>query len=134
MRPDAAVRSSADAESLATSNPWVKYSFAQRQGKTVYERYCTVCHGRNGEGDGFNAFNLDPKPGNLADSSYIAALSDETLVQVIAFGGRVVNKSILMPAYQNTLTKDQVRYVVDYIRTFAPNRKHATHQSSGSGD
>ncbi|NIT55943.1 MAG: hypothetical protein GWN00_06805 [Aliifodinibius sp.] len=48
----------------------------------------------------------------------MAALSDETLAEIIAFGGRGVNKSVLMPAYQNTLTKEQIANVVAYIRTF----------------
>ncbi|MEE9170069.1 MAG: c-type cytochrome [bacterium] len=43
--------------------------YAERKGKHLYAHYCAVCHGASGEGDGFNAFNLDPRPRNLADSS-----------------------------------------------------------------
>lgn len=108
-----------ESDSHKPSNPWVKYSFAERQGRRLYERYCAVCHGVTGEGDGFNAFNLDPRPRSLADSAYVEALSDETLAQTIALGGRGVNKSVLMPAYLNTLTQDQIRYVVAYIRALS---------------
>jgi len=106
------------ADSLRQTDPWLKYSFAERQGKQLFEHYCAVCHGAQGVGDGFNSYNLDPKPHSLADSAYVAALSDATLAQVIALGGRGVNKSVLMPAYQQTLNQDQISYLVAYIRTF----------------
>jgi cytochrome c553 len=109
------------ADSLLRSDPWIKYSYTERQGKRLFEQYCAVCHGKSGEGDGFNAYNLDPRPHSLADSAYMKALSDETLTEIIAFGGKGVNKSVLMPAYQNTLSKAQVSSVVAYIRTFIRN-------------
>jgi hypothetical protein len=46
------------------------------------------------------------------------ALSNETLTEIISFGGKGVNKSVLMPAYQNTLSKTQISNVVVYIETF----------------
>jgi cytochrome c553 len=109
------------ADSLSRHDPWIKYSFIERQGKRLFNQYCIVCHGQNGEGDGFNAYNLNPRPHSLADSAYIKALSDKTLTEIIAFGGKGVNKSVLMPAYQNTLSKAQISNVVAYIRTFIRN-------------
>lgn len=91
-------------------------SYEERQGKQIYLRLCSVCHGDQGAGDGFNAYNLDPKPHSLADSAYVTALSDETLRQVISFGGRGVNKSVLMPGYQYTLNRSQVNYLIRFIR------------------
>ncbi|HEX9657420.1 MAG TPA: cytochrome c [Bacteroidota bacterium] len=91
-------------------------TYEQRQGKYLYLKYCAVCHGDQGGADGFNTYNLDPKPHSLADSDYVAALSDATLAQVIAMGGRGVNKSPLMPAYQGTLNKDQITFLVAHVR------------------
>lgn len=110
--------------SLLYSDPWIKYSYTERQGKRLFEQYCAVCHGYSGEGDGFNAYSLDPRPHNLADSAYMKALSDETLAEIIAFGGMGVNKSVLMPAYQNTLSKMQISNVVAYIETFTQTRSN----------
>lgn len=110
--------SAAMTDSIRTNDTWIKYTYAERQGQRYFEHYCAVCHGKTGEGDGFNAYNLNPRPHSFADSTYMAALSDETLAEVIAFGGRGVNKSVLMPAYQNTITKYQIANVVAYIRTF----------------
>ncbi len=110
--------SAARADSLNRSDPWIRYSYAERQGKSLFEQYCSICHGQTGEGDGFNAYNLNPKPHSLADSTYMRALSIENLSETISFGGKGVNKSVLMPAYQNTLDKTQISNVVSYIETF----------------
>jgi mono/diheme cytochrome c family protein len=94
-------------------------SYEQRQGRDLYTKYCAVCHGKEGKGDGFNAFNLDPRPRDFSDSSYMAALSDDQIVQTIAGGGRSVNKSPLMPSYGWTIDGRQIRYIAGYLRTFS---------------
>jgi cytochrome c553 len=106
------------ADSLKRNDPWIRYTYTERQGKHLFEQYCVVCHGQSGEGDGFNAYNLNPRPHSLSDSTYMRALSNETLTETISFGGKGVNKSVLMPAYQNTLSKTQISNVVVYIETF----------------
>ena len=106
------------ADSLIRNDPWIRYTYTERQGKQLFEQYCAICHGQSGEGDGFNAYNLDPKPHSLADSTYMKALSYEYMTEMISFGGKGVNKSVLMPAYQFTLSKAQISNVVAYIETF----------------
>jgi mono/diheme cytochrome c family protein len=102
---------------LAPAQPVRKVSYEEEQGAFLYGKYCAVCHGQEGKGDGFNAFNLDPRPRDLSDSTYMRALSDDQILQTINGGGRSVNKSPLMPAYGWTLKKQQIRYVASYIRS-----------------
>ena len=94
-------------------------SYEERQGKHLYEQYCVVCHGQEGKGDGFNAFNLDPRPRDFSDSVYMNALGDKQAIETISGGGRSVNKSPLMPSYGWTLKKEELQYVASYVRTFS---------------
>jgi len=108
-------------ESISVSDIWTKFTFSERQGRQLYEKYCVVCHGIKGEGDGFNSFNLNPRPKNLTDSTYNKALSDESIKKIIAYGGRGVNRSVLMPSYQNNFDEKEIQYLLHYIRTFINN-------------
>ncbi len=94
-------------------------SYTERKGKVLYDKYCAVCHGIQGQGDGFNAYNLDPKPGDLTEEGYLATLTDDWLLEVITQGGRGVKRSVLMPAYEKTLTRSQMKDVLAYLRFLA---------------
>ncbi len=103
----------------AAEQPTVVLSYEERQGSVLFARYCAVCHGVEGKGDGFNAFNLDPPPRDLTDSVAMKALSDDQVLQTITGGGRSVNKSPLMPAYGWTFNTQQLRYLAAYVRTLS---------------
>ena len=104
------------ADSLATH----PMTYEQRQGQYVYSKYCTVCHGAGGKADGFNTYNLDPKPRDLTEEHYLSEFSDERLIKIIRDGGRGANKSPSMPPYGWTLGKDDIAYVAAFVRTFMP--------------
>ncbi len=104
------------ADSLA-SHPM---TYEQRQGKYVYAKYCAVCHGNEGKADGFNTYNLDPKPRDLSEQHYLSEFSDERLIQIIRDGGRGANKSPSMPPYGWTLGKDEITYVAAFVRSLMP--------------
>lgn len=95
-------------------------TYEQRQGKYVYSKYCAVCHGNEGMADGFNTFNLEPKPRDLTEQRYLSEFSDERLIQIIRDGGRGANKSPSMPPYGWTLGKDDITYAAAFVRTFMP--------------
>jgi len=101
----------------------VGLSYEEQQGALLYNRYCAVCHGQEGRGDGFNSFSLDPRPRDLSDSIYMAALSDAQIEQTISGGGRSINKTQLMPAYGWTLSRREIQGLSSYVKTFAtPSR------------
>lgn len=91
--------------------------YEQSNGKRLFEHYCAVCHGASGEGDGFNAFNLNPKPRNLANREAMKTFSDRQLFDAISQGGAERGKSNLMPPWGHTLNERQLRYLVAYLRT-----------------
>ncbi len=90
-------------------------------GGIVYRRYCAVCHGETGGGDGFNAYNVSSAygvtPMAFADSAALAALADSTALTAIRLGGAGVAKSVAMPPWGNTLTTAEMMDVLHYIRT-----------------
>lgn len=106
------------ASTAAAAQPNIVLTYEEREGKYLYERYCLVCHGQEGKGDGFNAFNLDPRPRDFSDSKYMNALGEKQMYETIRGGGRSVNKSPLMPSYGWTLKKEEIQYVTLYLRTF----------------
>ncbi len=104
--------------------------FEEANGFEIYQRYCLVCHGELGEGDGFNAFNLDPKPRSLVDDYMRTRVSDRELTEVIRLGGRKRGRSPLMPPWGRTLGDRQIRYVVSYIRLLQ-RKAQAAAETSG---
>lgn len=85
----------------------------------TYTKLCAVCHGESGKGDGFNAFNLDPKPKSFSDSTLISRFTDEFLYRVIAEGGEGVEQSASMPPYQYNLTEEEIRRLIEYVRVLS---------------
>jgi mono/diheme cytochrome c family protein len=96
--------------------------YEARRGKASFTHYCQTCHGETGAGDGFNAFNLDPRPRDLSDPGFQKKKSDADLADAITRGGAGVGLSSLMPPWGHTLTARQIGEVVLYVRTL-PNAK-----------
>lgn len=93
-------------------------TYEQSNGQILYLRYCAVCHGKTGEGDGFNAYNLRPAvPRNFTDKEAMDKLTDRHLAEVISKGGQAVGRSPLMPAWGHTVNERQIRYLISYLRT-----------------
>lgn len=85
------------------------------EGRKVFGKYCSICHGIEGRGDGFNAYNLNPKPRDFADSSYQARLDSALIVETISSGGAAMGLSPLMPAWGRTLSTGDIKYACYYV-------------------
>ena len=78
------------------------------QGQQVYAAQCVQCHGAAGKGDGKDA------QGKLSDLSAFATLAQVapgTWDQALASGH--------VPSFAGTLSEDDRRAAIDYVRTFA---------------
>jgi len=95
------------------------------EGKAVYGYYCTHCHGARGNGDGFNAVNLDPKPRDHTDGGepYMSGRTNEELVEAVTMGGRAIGKSPFMPPFGGVLSEKEILSLVAYMRTLHENDK-----------
>ena len=84
------------------------------RGATLYQRYCRGCHGEDGRG---GAHTFMPHIQNLTRKDYIEFLPDGFLFTVITEGGAAVGKSGYMPAWRGTLSEQDIKDVIAFIRT-----------------
>ena len=107
-----------------TPTAWVlpepDLGYSAREGRALFGHYCSTCHGAEGHGDGFNAYNLDPRPKDLGDVSYQAGHSDAEIADVIRGGGPSAGLSTAMPPWGRTLNPRQIGQLVAYVRTLKP--------------
>jgi mono/diheme cytochrome c family protein len=97
---------------------------AQREsGKKLYAKYCSQCHGDNGDGEGYATPHLNPKPRNFTTGKYKirttptgALPTHQDLVNIIRRGMPYTS----MPAWP-TLSDQEVSDVAYFITTFSPD-------------
>lgn len=86
-------------------------------GAALYGKYCAVCHGTTGGGDGPNAESLPTRPTAHSDSTYMSERPDDSLFDAIYAGGYIMGRSHTMPPFGATLTRNQIWAVVRHLRT-----------------
>lgn len=89
--------------------------FAMEEGRHLYQRYCSVCHGSEGRGEGaFFASNLTPPPTDFTAPEW--APSDDDLVAAITAGSAARAQSDLCPAWGKTFSRIEIQYLAAHIR------------------
>ena len=94
------------------------------QGRVLFQHYCAACHGVSGDGDGYNAEQLEKEPAELSDKNFVAKKNDRQIYRVIKFGGQGVKKSHLMPVFGHTLSEEEIWSLVAYVRHLAEDKDH----------
>ena len=84
------------------------------EAERLYLGLCATCHGADGRGSWRAALFL-VKPGRLSDAAVIDARSDQYLFDLIKHGGAPIGRPG-MPAFGSTLTDDDIRAMVGYVR------------------
>lgn len=97
---------------IFTGGAWA--DSVQRDGQTLYEANCAVCHGSDGEGAMPGIKNLVEKPAWINKS-------DKQLVKIIATGIQSNDSSVSMPPRGGNpeLTDQQIDSIVQYLRKLA---------------
>jgi mono/diheme cytochrome c family protein len=88
-------------------------------GAQSYAIFCASCHGAAGDAQTPIAQTLVPPPARHDDGAYMNALTDEHLLKVIKEGGFAVGKAPTMPPWGGSLSDDQIRDVIAFVRSLA---------------
>jgi cbb3-type cytochrome c oxidase subunit III len=80
-------------------------------GLQLYQKYCQVCHGVEGEGDGIMTKLMGIKPMDHTNPNETNSLDNEAIVRSILDG-----KGKFMPAWRGILSQTDVEALVSYIR------------------
>jgi cytochrome c oxidase cbb3-type subunit I/II len=101
------------------------------RGKTAYQRYCFSCHGENGDGRGYSAPFLDPRPRDFTRAVFKCRSTpsgtlpvDDDLLRTLREGLYHTN----MPSWA-VLEDPLLGDMIEYIKTFSPRWKE-----EGPGD
>jgi mono/diheme cytochrome c family protein len=89
----------------------------------LYLGLCATCHGADGRGS-WRATLFLIRPGNLVDSVRLAGHTDQYLADIIQNGGAPIGRPG-MPAFGGTLSDDDIRALVAYVRTLGQARRTA---------
>ena len=80
-------------------------------GSKLYDQYCQVCHGVDGDGEGIMTKLMKIEPKDHTNINEMNQITNEELLERILEGeGR------FMPAWEGTLTRTEVEALVSYIR------------------
>lgn len=92
-------------------------SRVQTEGKRLFAHYCVTCHGEHGEGDGQNAYNLEPAPPNFHES--LRAQPSSYWREIISGGTVAVGRSALCPPRGRTLSSEEIDALLVYLEVIA---------------
>jgi len=85
-------------------------------GQVIYEENCLECHGKQGEGDGPSAGDLDTDPASLSDLSYWSQVSNQDIFDVLVDGPQIPEHGGIK---LDDLSSEEIWSIVDYMRTFS---------------
>jgi mono/diheme cytochrome c family protein len=95
----------------------IALGYQQTLGRRLNDQYCDRCHNSESTAERVSNYdNLEVKPHPFSEGDTLNKLSDTDLIAIITNGGPALQKSALMPAWGNTLSKSEVQALIPYIR------------------
>jgi len=96
----------------------IALAYQQTLGRILSEQYCQRCHNPESTAERVSNYdNLDIKPHAFTEGDTYNKVSDTDLAAIISYGGPALNKSALMPAWGNTISKSDIQALISYIRS-----------------
>jgi mono/diheme cytochrome c family protein len=98
----------------------IALGYQQTLGRRLNDQYCERCHNPESTVERVSNYdNLEVKPHPFAEGDTLNKISDADLTAIISHGGPALNKSALMPAWGNTLSKSDIQALISYIRAIS---------------
>ena len=95
----------------------IALGYQQTLGRRLNDQYCDRCHNSESTAQQVSNYdNLEVKPRPFSEGETLNKISDADLTAIITNGGPALQKSALMPAWGNTLTKTDIQALIAYIR------------------
>ena len=104
----------------------IALGYQQTLGRRLNDQYCDRCHNPESTVERVSNYdNLDVKPHPFTEGDTLNKISDADLTAIITNGGPALQKSALMPAWGNTLSKPEIEALTSYIRAVSdpPSRE-----------
>ncbi len=98
----------------------IALGYQQTLGHRLNDQYCERCHNPESTVERVSNYdNLDVKPHPFIEGDTLNKITDADLTAIITHGGPALNKSALMPAWGNTLSKSDIQALISYIRAIS---------------
>jgi mono/diheme cytochrome c family protein len=95
----------------------IALGYQQTLGRKINDQYCERCHNPESTVERVSNYdNLEIKPHPFTEGDALNKLSDADLEAIITNGGPALQKSALMPAWGNTLSKSDIQALISFIR------------------
>jgi cytochrome c6 len=108
---------------VAVTSPFAAAQGSQESGAAVYKSKCATCHGQDGSGNTPVGKSLQVADLRSAD---VQKKTDAELTQSIAEGKGN------MPAFKTSVTENEIRAVLTYVRSLAAKSDTAPKKHSGN--
>ncbi len=108
------------------------------EGYEVFKKYCFICHGEEGKGDGPLAHKIGTPPSDLTNDNILGKRTDKELIRIVEGSsphGKSTDSGLLstgMPRWGIAISHSQVRSLVAYIR-YLHRGKHKLIGNPASG-
>lgn len=104
----------------------IALGYQQQLGFQLENKYCAGCHDPESTPERVSNYdNLEVKPHPFSEGDTLNKLSEEGWTAIISHGGPALNKSALMPAYGDTLSKTEIEALISYIRLVSDPPYHS---------
>ncbi len=92
-------------------------------GKFLYKRFCSHCHGKKGKGDGTTSYYLTPKPRDISRGIFKFHSTQNNSLPLNEDLFNTIYQGIpgtSMPAMGKVLSKENIDSIITYIKSFSP--------------